>query len=150
MAERADQLSRERDRGDAPSNDGSRLGRAVRSRLGEAVHSRLFSVRAFLASLAVLVAGLLVGGAMLEDVGGIAGMLAAGFVLGLGGGRPVEVAAAGGIVAAFSLLLSMPVLSLVLGFAGPVAVVGAGSGLLVAGIGAYLGGDLRDGLTREL
>lgn len=144
MVERTEQVSRDRDRDDA-GGVRSRLGGGVRSRVGG-----LLSVRTFLASLAVLAAGLVVGDATLPVVGGLVGMLAAGVVVGVAGGRIVETAVAGGAVAALSLLLYKPVLSLALGFGVPVAVVGGGSGLLVAGFGAYLGRDLRDGLTREL
>lgn len=159
MAERTDQLSRGREAtDDASADDASgggrlRVDRAVRSRVGGAVRSRvgdLFSARAFLVSLVVLAAGLLAGGAVVDAVGGLLGMLVGGVVLGLATGRVVEAGTAGGVVGALSLLLWKPVLSMAFGFGVPVAVVGAGSGLLVAALGAYLGGDVRDGMTREL
>lgn len=164
MAERTEQLTRDRDDSEASSGGvRSRIGAGVRARVGRPVRSRfggLFSVRAFLASLLVLTAGLLAGGTivpaiplvggLLGPLGGLLGLLAGGFAVGLGGGRTTEAGAAGALVAALSLLLSMSMLSVVLGFGVPVAVVGGGSGLLVAALGTYFGGDLRDGLTKEL
>lgn len=142
----------DRDHADAgrgsPSSSGSR---GVRTRLRERAH-RVFSVRAFLVALVLAVVTLLVANAVvpLGGVAGLAGVFAAGFALGLAGWRRyVEVALAGAAAAAVGAVLSHLVISVLAGIA-PATILGAGSGLLAAVVGHYLGRDLRDGLTREL
>lgn len=123
----------------------------VRTRLRERAH-RVFSPRAFLVVLGLAVVTLLVADAVvpLGGVAGLAGVFVVGFALGLAGWRRyVEVALAGAAAAGVGMVLSHLVLSFLAGVV-PATILGAGSGLLAAVVGHYLGRDLRDGLTREL
>lgn len=123
----------------------------VRARLRERAR-RVFSVRAFLVALALAVGTFLIAGVALpfESVAGLVGVFAVGFALGLAGWRRyVEVALAGAATAGVGMVLQDLFLSFLAGLA-PAGVLGAGTGLLAAVVGHYLGRDLRDGLTREL
>ncbi|MFB6105335.1 MAG: hypothetical protein ABEJ70_00030 [Halobacteriaceae archaeon] len=116
---------------------------------------RLFSPRAFLLALVACGVGVVVGSALpiplLGGLGALLGVFAAGFVLGLGRQpRYAEVAVAGALAAGAALLTDFLVLSLVGGFGGQLALVGAGAGLVVGVLGHYFGRDLRSGLTRDL
>ncbi|GAB7013813.1 hypothetical protein [Halolamina salina] len=141
------------------SSDGGRIA-GVRRRVG-----RVFSIRGFLLALAVVVAGVAVGGAIggfvpfLGTIGRIVGVFAATFLLGAvrSHRQYLEVAVAGAAVAA--------VLAVTQVFSGvflPIGVdwlqqyglalgaIGAGSGAIGSVLGYYFGRDLRDGLTKSI
>ncbi|WP_049980017.1 hypothetical protein [Halolamina rubra] len=147
---------------DADEEAGSSGGRlsGVRRRVG-----RLFSPRAFLLALGVVVAGVVAGGAIgglvpfMGTVGRVVGVFAATFLLGLGRSRRqyLEVGVAGAAVAA--------VLAVTQVFSGvflPIGVewlqqyglalgaIGAGSGAVASLLGYYFGRDLRAGLTKSI
>lgn len=112
----------------------------------------VFSPRTFALALAVCVAGFLAGALApvpLFGLGGLLGVFAAGFLLGLRRRAYVETALAGGASAGVGTVLSSFLASLAVG-AVPVAAVGAGAGLLAALGGHYSGRDLRAGVDREL
>jgi hypothetical protein len=138
-----------REQEDEASTADARTRRArLRARTG-----RLFSPRRFLGTFAAAGVGLLVAGAVVPSVvplGGLLGVFAATFALGLAGWRRyVEAGLAGGAVAGVALLLGHPVISMV-GAGAPLTAFGAGTGAAVALLGHYLGRDLRAGLTRDL
>jgi len=143
-----DDLLREVD----PEREGRSADRESRSRRARlhARAGRVFSLRRFLAALAVAAVGLLLAGLVVPGfvpLGGLLGVFAAAFALGLAGWRRyVEFGFAGAAVAAVALLLDYVALSVL----GAVTAFGAGSGALVALLGHYFGRDLRDGLTRDL
>lgn len=120
--------------------------RTVRDRAGA-----LFSPSRALVALAVSVAGLVTGSAVVPVAGGVVGVFLAAFLVGLfGERRPVtETALAGGVVLGASTLVDYLVWTLV-GLGLPLVAIGVGVGLVVGGLGGYFGHDLRDGLTREL
>jgi hypothetical protein len=135
--------------GGAPS-DGRRSRRArLRARAGH-----VFSLRAFLASLAVVAGGVLLAGVVVPSfvpLGGLLGVVLAGFALGLVGWRRyVEVGLAGAAVSGVALLTQYLVFSVVGGLGVPLAAFGAGTGAVAAVLGHYLGRDLRAGLTRDV
>lgn len=153
----------EEDAGDSGGSRSRSRERGLRGRVGERLRPdlpRVFSPQGFLVALALVVGGLLAGQAALDAVGpagatavntagGLLGVVAAGFALGLVGRRRyLEVALAGGVAAGVSVVLNWLVLSILSAFAAPT--VGAGAGALAAVVGHYLGRDLRDGLTRDL
>ena len=145
-AEGPDDAARERRRSDAGRSSG-RLG-GLRRRVGG-----VFSPRTFLLALVVTLGGFLLGGLvpLIGGVAGLVGIFAAGFLLGVLGQRGyLELFVAGAATAGVGLLLDQLVLSVVGGFAVPVAAVGATAGAVVAVLGHYFGRDLRDGLTRSL
>lgn len=140
------------------STDGRRrsAGRESRRARLRARAGRLFSLRAFLVALALAAGGLLLASAVVPGVvplGGLLGVAAATFALGLAGRRRyAECALAGAAVAALALLFGHLVLSLVGGSAvgATVAAVGGAGGAVAAVLGHYLGRDLRAGLVGEL
>lgn len=141
--------SRERRQPDAePESQRSRRGR-LRARA-----ERVFSLRKFLVALAVVTGGLVLAGVFVPSfvpLGGLLGVLAAAFGLGLAGWRRyVEVTLAGTAVAGVALLSQYLVFSVVGGLGVPLAAFGAGSGAAAALLGHYLGRDLRAGLTRDI
>lgn len=114
----------------------------------------VFSVRAFLGALAITL-GMLVAttllplGDSLGSVAGLAAIFVAGFALGVVGWRRyTEVALAGGAAAAVGTILQGLALTVFSSIA-PSTVLGAGSGVLAAVVGHYVGRDIHDGLTRE-
>lgn len=138
------------------SRENRRRGRlaGLRRRAG-----RVFSVRRFLVAFVVTLGGFLLAGAVpllgsvpvLGSLAGLLGVFAAGFLLGaVGRGGYLELLVAGAATVGVGLLLDQLVLSVVGGFAVPVAAVGATAGAVVAVLGHYFGRDLRDGLTRSL
>jgi len=121
--------------------------------------SSVFSPRGFLLALALTLGGFFLGNAVplvgsVPFLGGLAGLLgifASGFLLGTLGRRSyLELLVAGAATAGAGLLLDQLVLSMVGGFAVPVAAVGATAGAVAAVLGHYFGRDLRDGLTRSI
>ena len=120
----------------------------LRSRLGSVA-----TTRSLLAAFVLTVAGLVVVGAVpfLGIVGELLGIVAAGFVYGLGssGRRYVEMAVAGAVAGGGTALLGNLVVALVASGMTLVA-VGVVGGALAGVVGHYFGRDLRHGLTRDL
>lgn len=140
----------------AESGERDRRGGAIRRRL-----DRLFDVRAFLVALALVSAGLFVGGAvpLFGAVGRLVGVAVATFALGLAGSRRryLEVAVAGALAAGVGFVLGVltsalfPVgVSVLRDHGVALAGVGSGGGALTAVVGYYFGRDLRAGLTRDV
>lgn len=165
--QRTDQRERPAEATDATATrseaDSSASDGGLRARVGGRL-KRVFSPRAFGVSLALLVGGLLAGGALfafvplLGNVGGLLGLFAAAFLIGALGSRRnlAEVGLAGATAAGAGFVLDALSASLPLGtiwlrdYGLAIAGVGAGAGLLVSLVGYYFGRDLRAGLTREL
>ena len=145
---------------DETTDDGGGRLSGVRNRVG-----RVFSIRGFLLALGVVVAGVVVGGAIggivpfLGTVGRVVGVFAATFLLGAvrSHRQYLEVGVAGAAVAAVLAITSV--------FSGvflPVGVewlqqyglalgaIGAGSGAAASLLGYFFGRDLRDGLTKSI
>ena len=113
----------------------------------------VFSPRFFLLAAVVSTVAMLLGGAFVPLGGSLAGLVSvflASFVLGAvtNDSRVLETAAGGALGAGVAFLVQNLVLVALGGV--PWAVVGAGAGFLAGALGAYFGGDLRDGLTREI
>lgn len=148
MAERTDQLTETRSVDhevdlDEPSEPSR--GR-IRERAGS-----LFSPRRFLVALALVAAGVFVGGATIPVAGGLLGAFAGAFLLGVASEhRPMaEAGTAGAAVVGLSTAFDYFVW-MVVGSGLPIAALGGAVGLVIGALGAYFGSDLRDGLTREL
>ena len=113
----------------------------------------VFSPRAFLVAFVLTLGGFLAA-SVVPLVGGIVGLVgifAAGVLVGVLGRRGYpELFVAGAATAGVGLLLDQLVLSVVGGFALPLAAVGATAGAVAAVLGYYFGRDLRNGLTRSL
>ena len=145
---------------DETTDDGGGRLSGVRNRVG-----RVFSIRGFLLALGVVVAGVVVGGAIggivpfLGTVGRVVGVFAATFLLGAvrSHRQYLEVGVAGAAVAAVLAITSvfsgvflpvgvewLPQYGLALG------AIGAGSGAAASLLGYYFGRDLRDGLTKSI
>lgn len=127
------------------STDRSVAGRAV----------ALFSPKFFLFALLAFGGALVAGNTVVPFVpvvGGLVGLLAVAFLLGLvvDRRRYAEVGVAGAVSSAAVTFLGNIFLSVVGNVGVPLALVGAGGGLIAALVGYYLGRDLRTGLTREL
>ncbi|WP_137284787.1 hypothetical protein [Halorussus salinisoli] len=117
----------------------------------------VFSPRVFFYALVLLGGGMVAGNAFiplpfLDSLAGLVGAFAGAFVLGLAVERStiLESAAAGAVAAGLATLLSHLTLTVASGFGVPLAAFGAGTGLLAGALGAYFGGDLRDGLTTDI
>lgn len=128
---------------------------------GDSGLGSLFSLRAFLAALALTLVGVAAGGAvpLVGTVGSLVGVALAGFALGAVSSvrRYLETALAGGSVlgASFAIgLLTTGVLPVGLRFFGEYGLafggLGVGLGATLAAVGHYFGRDLRAGLTRAL
>ncbi|WP_144903650.1 hypothetical protein [Halobellus captivus] len=155
----ADSLLSSNPRDDHVSNGEGRLRRALPS-----VPSLLrpsFSVRSFLVVLALLVVGVVAGGAipLIGAVGQFLGLFVAAFAIGVVGSRAryLEVGLAGAIAAGAAFVLGTltsvfaPVaVGILADYGVAIAGVGTGTGLLASLLGHYFGRDLRDGLTREV
>lgn len=129
--------------------DGQRLS-GLRNRV-----SSPFSLRAFLLALGLAVAGSALAGFVPfvpTAVATLVGVFAGGFVLGLVRSTRsyLEVAASGVAVAVVAVLSQYLVVSFLGDVGVPVALIGAGSGLLAGVLGHYFGRDLRAGLTKDL
>jgi hypothetical protein len=132
------------------AHDAGDADRSVRERVRRRA-AALFSLRTFLVALALSTVGVLAGNAvpLVGVLGGVAGVVAAGFLVGLVGRRAYpEVAAAGLLAVGAATLLDFLVMTLV---AGPsMLAIGAGTGGVAGVLGHYLGRDLRSGVTRDL
>ncbi|RKD93479.1 DUF456 domain-containing protein [Halopiger aswanensis] len=113
--------------------------------------SQYFSPKGFLAMLALVGAGLLVGWTVLPVAGRMIGMFATAFLVGLLASkrRYLEMTAAGVSVGAVSSLVTHAFFA-VAGSAQAVLAVGATVGLVASLVGYYFGRDLRDGLARDI
>lgn len=134
------------------SADGDSQG--LRARLGSRIGD-VFSVRAFLAALALSTVGLFASSIvplLPTGISALLGVFAGAFVLGLVAStrRYAESAAAGAGVAAVATLADVLFITLLTGFAPALAVVSGGAGLLAGLVGHYFGRDLRAGLTRDV
>lgn len=120
----------------------------LRSRLGSVA-----TTRSLLVAFVLTVAGVVGFGAVpfLGLVGEVLGIVAAGFLYGLGSDsrRYVEMALAGAVAGGGTALLGNLVVALV---ASGTTLVAAGlvGGALAGVVGHYFGRDLRHGLTRDL
>ena len=151
-SDRSHRVSNRERSGDASGR--SRLD-GVRSRVG-----RIFSVKVFLVALVLSVVGLAAGRSVpilgglpvVGDAAGYVGVFVAGFVVGVATarGRYVETALAGAIAAGLGFVLSSLLLTVATDVGPVFAAVGATGGAAAALLGAYLGNDLRDGLTRPV
>ncbi|MFC7079602.1 hypothetical protein [Halorussus caseinilyticus] len=117
----------------------------------------VFSPRVFLYALVLLGGGMVGASAFvplpfLDNLAGLLGVFVGAFVLGLAVERStmLESAAAGAVAAGLATLLSHLTLTVASGFGVPLAAFGAGTGLLAGALGAYFGGDLREGLTADI
>ncbi|MFB6157986.1 MAG: hypothetical protein ABEJ34_09110 [Haloferacaceae archaeon] len=125
-------------------------GRSLRSRLSPV------GLRGLALAVAAAVAGTALGGVVpvFGALGRLAGLLLAGFGLGLAGRcRYAEVGIAGATVGAVATVLGALgplLLPLVADYGTAIGGVGAGTGLLVSLAGHYFGRDLRAGFTREV
>lgn len=144
--------SRDADTGDGSGSPRTAPKTGLRDRFGPSL-PRVFTPRGFLVALGLVTVGWLVASFVLPlgALGGLLGVAMAGFTLGLSGPRYyLEVALAGSIIAGLSAIMDHLVLSVFVGMAAPIGILGASSGALAAVVGNYFGRDLRDGLTREL
>lgn len=144
MAGRTDRRSR------SPTDDAQRTGDSLAERA-----TRVFSPKLFLLALVAFGVAFVAGNTavpIVPVVGGLGGVAAVAFVLGLvvSTRRYLEVTVAGAVAAGLATWLNNLVLSVVGNVGVPIALVGAGGGVLAALGGYYLGRDLRDGLTRDL
>lgn len=142
----------ETDRQDRDPDDGSG---GLRSRLPSPSLPSLgiVSARGLGLSLVACLAGFLAAGFLLPlgGVSGLLGLFAVGFLLGVVGRRRyVELGLAGAASAAVGTLLSQFFIAAVADLAVPIAAVGGTAGLLVTVLGHYFGRDLRTGLTQSL
>jgi hypothetical protein len=117
----------------------------------------IFSPRVFLYAILLLGGGMIAGNAfiplpMLDSLAGLVGVFAGAFVLGLAVERStvLESAAAGAAAAGLATMLTSLALTAFSGLGVPLAAFGAGTGLLAGALGAYFGGDLRNGLTADV
>ncbi|MCO8242903.1 MULTISPECIES: hypothetical protein [unclassified Haladaptatus] len=112
----------------------------------------LFSVRYFGLATLLLGVAMFFGGVIpiLGSVAGLVAVFAVSFVLGAvtSDSKIVETAVAGGIAGGVVFALKNIVALSVAGF--PIFAIGLVAGLVAGGLGAYFGGDLRDGLTKDL
>ncbi|WP_135823913.1 hypothetical protein [Halorussus ruber] len=162
MPQRSDQRTREefaddltetlRDDSTEQETDSSSFVQRARNRAAS-----IFSPRVFLYALVVLGSAGFAGNAfiplpVLDNLAGLVGVFAGAFLLGLAVERStvLESAAAGAVAAGLTALLGNLALT-AFGDAGvPLAMFGAGTGLLAGALGAYFGGDLRNGLTADI
>lgn len=118
---------------------------------------KIFSPKVFLGAVLLLGAGMGVGSflmpiPLLDKFTGLLGVFAGAFLLGLVLERSTifESAVAGAVVAGLTAILGNLAVT-AFGDAGvPLGLFGAGVGLLAGAIGAYFGGDLRNGLTQDI
>ena len=112
------------------------------------------SAREALVAFAVVVVSMFAGSAvpLLGPVGGLLGVFAGAFVLGLvsGKSRYLELAVAGAAAAGLAAFLSTFAFAVATDSGVPIAAFGAGGGLVATVLGHYFGRDLRSGLTRDV
>ncbi|WP_433625365.1 hypothetical protein [Halomicrococcus sp. NG-SE-24] len=141
--------------GDGESTErsaGESSGRGFRARAKQRAVD-VFSPRYFLVAAVVSSVAIFFGGTLVPLVGDVTGFVAvflASFLLGAvtSDSRILETAAGGAVAGGLGFLLQNLAWMVVGGL--PIAAVGVGAGLLAGGLGAYFGGDLRDGLTRDI
>ena len=163
MPQRSDQRTRDSLADDLTSTLDAESGEQSQSQsasLGQRAKSRavnIFNPRTFGYALVLLGVCMFVGSAfvpipILKEFTGLLGVFAGAFALGLAVERStvLESAAAGAVVAGLTAVLGHLALSAFGGAGVPLAVFGAGTGLLAGALGAYFGGDLRDGLTADI
>jgi len=133
--------------GEQRTEDGESRRSRAKKRVGN-----LFSVRYFGLATVVLTVAMFFGGVIpfIGSLAGLVAMFAVSFVLGAltSDSKIPETALAGAVAGGLTFALKHIVALTIGGF--PIAAIGIVSGLLVAGLGAYFGDDLRDGLTREI
>ncbi len=156
MSERDTQISRdvsvdvEPGIDDSVSQDSDTDGE--KGRLRQRVEG-ILSVRAFVISLSLMVVTMVLFGAVpfLGIAGNVLGILAAGFIYGVGtdSRRYMELALAGALAGGGSVLLGNLVFVLV-GSGLTLAALGVTAGAIAGAVGHYFGRDLRHGLTSDL
>jgi small-conductance mechanosensitive channel len=159
MPQRTDQRTRESVADDLTAplyDDAESQQSSVRQRLTRRANS-IFSPRTFLYAVLLVGAGLFAGTAfvplpVVDSLTGLAGAFAGAFALGLAvkRGTVLESAAAGALAAGLATVFSHLALTAFGGAGVPLAAVGAGAGAIAGALGAHFGGDLRDGLTRDV
>jgi len=165
MPQRTDQRTRESVADDltAPLDDDAESQQSsagqqssARQRIKRRANS-IFSPRTFLYAVLLVGAGLFAGTAfvplpVVDSLTGLAGAFAGAFALGLAveRGTVLESAAAGALAAGLATVFSHLALTAFGGAGVPLAAVGAGAGAIAGALGAHFGGDLRDGLTRDV
>lgn len=134
----------------------SRFSFSISKRLQRRV-TRVFSPRLFLYALLLLGSGMVAGNTVilppfLDSLAGLVGVFVGAFVLGLAVERSVvlESAVAGAVAAGLTAVLGHFALTAFGDMGTQMAMFGAGTGLLAGALGAYLGGDLRNGLTADI
>lgn len=129
-------------------SDASSTTNGVATRLSP---SRYFSPKSFLAIGLAVAAGTFVGSLVLPMFGGVGGMLAVAFGVGLLAARRryLEVILAAAPIGAAAAVVNDPVIA-VAGSGRAVLAVGAATGLVACLVGYYFGRDLRDGLFRDI
>lgn len=134
----------------------SRFSLSLSKRLQRRI-TRVFSPRLLLYALLLLGAGMVAGNTViplpfLDSLAGLVGVFVGAFALGLAVERSVvlESAVAGAVAAGLTAVLGHFALTAFGGAATQLAMFGAGTGLLAGALGAYLGGDLRNGLTADI
>jgi small-conductance mechanosensitive channel len=117
----------------------------------------IFSPRIFLYALLLLGTGMLVGNffvplPIFDKIAGLVGVFAGAFVLGLAVERStiLESAVAGAFAAGLTAVLGHFALTAFGDGGTQLAMFGMGTGLLAGALGAYFGGDLRNGLTADV
>ena len=162
MPQRSDQRTRDSLANDLAStlDDGDAESASSSASFTQRAKSRaasIFSPRVFLYALLLLGVGMFAGSAfvplpILDNFAGLLGVFAGAFVLGLALDRStvLESAVAGAVAAGLTAVLGHLALTALGGAGVPIAVFGAGTGLLAGALGAYFGGDLRDGLTTDI
>lgn len=113
---------------------------------------RYFSPRAFLIVFVLLAALGHAGATFVPVVGGLIGIFAGAFAVGLASERRRygETATAGGVLGGVGVVLENVSLAILTGSFVPLVAIGALLGAVVAAAGAYFGRDLRDGVMREV
>jgi len=159
MPQRSDQRTRESVADDLTASlddDAESQQSSARHRLKRRANS-IFSPRTFLYAVLLVGAGLFAGSAfvplpVVDSLTGLVGAFAGAFALGLAveRGTVLESAAAGALAAGLATVFSHLALTAFGGAGVPLAAVGAGAGAIAGALGAHFGGDLRDGLTRDV
>jgi hypothetical protein len=113
-----------------------------------------FAPRYFLLATVVLTVAMFVGSMFApigSTLGGLVAVFAASFLLGglTSDSRILETAVGGAVASGLAFLVNSLVIAISVGGLN-VAAVGAGAGFVVAALGAYFGGDLRDGITQDV
>jgi len=143
------EIGDDRTAGSAESETGTD---GLRSRMSTRVE-KLFSPRLFFAALLLTVGGLFAASTLVPLPGaGLLGVFAGTFLFGLAveDRRYAETALAGGVAVVASTFSDFAVVAFLGEFGVSLALLSGVLGVVVGGLGAYFGRDLRAGLTREL